>query len=560
MRAWPRLVLALLLGLALPAAPAAAGPPPPKLIIVIAVDQFSSELFDRYRDRFASGLQQLAGGIAFAKGYQSHAATETCPGHSTILTGRHPAATGIVSNVWFDVKTGSYVYCVGVAGTGDPDARGPQNLRVDTFGDWLKAAEPGARVVSVSGKDRAAIMLAGHHPDAVYWWRDGRGFGTSSFAGPAGPDVTGPADTFNASVFDGWRKASPPLWPDAVPPDCAPLEAPHVFGTKPVSGRVPPDASRDVETGPDFLARTDFQDQLRASPLFDRVTLDFAAQLIGLRQLGRGPATDVLAVSLSATDYVGHRYGNGGAEMCANLHALDDALGRFLGNLASSGVPFMVVLTADHGAVDAAEREAEQGVPARRIDAIALVKALNDYLKQAFAIGYDPIVGDDPEQLVINAPGDAAFHARLRDAAIAWLKTRPEVNAVFPADEIVRAVPAPGKTPDQLTLAERFHESYDADRSGDIIVALSEYATLGVPRGPTDGVAGHGSPWDYDRQVPILFWWPGIAPASLPDPVETVDIAPTLAGVAGIAAPPVDGRCLVKVSSSCGPDVPAQPK
>ena len=117
-------------------ASAAPPPPSPKLVVAIAVDQFSSELFQRYRASFTGGLKRLADGIAFS-GYQSHAATETCPGHSTILTGRHPAATGIVANNWFDVKSGSSVYCVAVRGTADPDARGPQNLRVSTFGDWL---------------------------------------------------------------------------------------------------------------------------------------------------------------------------------------------------------------------------------------------------------------------------------------------------------------------------------------------------------------------------------------------------------------------------------------
>ena len=123
---------------------------------------------------------------------------------------------------------------------------------------------------------------------------------------------------------------------------------------------------------------------------------------------------------------------------------------------------------------------------------------------------------------------------------------------IFTGDEIARAVPPPGKPPADLTTAERFHESYDPGRSGDIIVEYARYATLGVPRGPGDYVAGHGSPWDYDRQVPILFWWPG-APTEQPTgPAETVDIAPTLAAIAGIAPPPVDGRCLPAVASCPG--------
>ena len=144
--------------------------PVPKLVVVISVDQFSANLFSQYRSRYVGGLRTLADqGLVYINGYQTHSGTETCPGHSTILTGAHPARTGIVANSWYDRADASIVYCVSVAEAADPDARGSAKLRVDTLGDWLKAARPGARSVAVSGKDRAAIMMAGHHPDAVYF-------------------------------------------------------------------------------------------------------------------------------------------------------------------------------------------------------------------------------------------------------------------------------------------------------------------------------------------------------------------------------------------------------
>ncbi|MGE5721338.1 MAG: alkaline phosphatase family protein [Sphingomonadales bacterium] len=552
---WCRAVVAFLAALA--SAAAAAAPPraqkparPPKLIVVLSVDQLSAELFDRYRTRFRGGLRQLAGGIAFANGYQSHAATETCPGHSTILTGRHPATTGIAGNIWYDAASGSRVYCVAVPGATEPDARGPQNMKADTFGDWLKSLEPGARVVAVSGKDRAAITLGGHHADAVYWWNDGKGFGTSRYASPATPQVAAPAEAFNSALLAKWRKTPPRLWPEQVPPDCLPLEQPYKFATVSLSGKVPPDASLTVEARSDFPNLPEFQGQLRSSPAFDDVTLDFAEQLIDADRLGRGPATDLLAVSLSATDYVGHWFGNGGAEMCVQLHALDQRLGKFFARLASLHRPYAIVLTSDHGAIDAPERAAEHGLAARRIDGAGLVKALNDHLKQELGLGEDPIVGDDPQQLVIKSR-DAALHARVSDAAVAWLKTRPEVVAAFTAAQVVAADPAPGTPPDRLTLPERFHESYVPGRSGDIMVAYLQYATLWMPHREVDLIAGHGSPWDYDRRVPILFWWPGVNGRAVPDPIETVDIAPTLSAIAGVPAPAVDGRCLAAVTSAC---------
>ncbi|WP_223797731.1 alkaline phosphatase family protein [Sphingomonas nostoxanthinifaciens] len=542
-----RLVLSAAAALAATSAPAA--PPAPKLVVAIAVDQFSNELYQRYRPTFTGGLKRLSDGIVFT-GYQSHAATETCPGHSTILTGRHPAGTGIVANTWFDAKTGSSIYCVSVRGTADASARGPQNLRVPTYGDWLKGAQPGARVFSVSGKDRAAIMLGGHKADGVYWWNDGAGFGSSSYAGPSTPAVLAPAQAFDKALFARWKASPPELWP-APSATCAALAKPHMFGKLALSGNVPPDMAKEVESG-DFMARTDFQDFLHATPLYDALTLQFADDILDREHLGHGPATDLLAVSLSATDYVGHRYGNGGAEMCVQMAALDRALGAFFQKLDGLGVPYVVVLTADHGSTDAAEREAETGVAAKRLDSGAFVGALNKAVEAQLGLAFEPIVGDDPQQLSINVGPDDALRAKVRDAAIAWLKTRPEVKQVYTADQIAAAAPPPGKPVDQLSVAERFNESYDPERSGDIQVEYAERTTFGMPRGPGDTVAGHGSPWDHDRRVPILFWWQG-APSEQPAaPAETVDIAPTLAAITHVPTTQVDGKCLTVVAGTCG--------
>ena len=547
------LIASAMLASAAIAAPTPLSPTPvaPKLIVAISVDQYSSELFQRYRPTYSAGLKTLADGVAFPIGYQSHAATETCPGHSTILSGRHPAATGIVANAWFDVKTGSTIYCVAAPGSSDPNARGPQNMHVTTLGDWVKAAEPGARSFAVSGKDRAAITMAGKHADGVWWWFDGVGFTTSAFAGHAGRAITGPADAFNVALAARWKASPPALWaqPSAA---CAALEQPHRFGQIDLSGHVPPDIAAHVEDNPAFLATTDFQDNLRASPLFDATTLAFAEQVIAQQKLGHGPATDVLAVSLSANDYIGHRYGNGGAEMCVQQASLDASLGRFVDDLKALGVPVMVVLTADHGATDAAEREQEHDADASRLDSGGFVGRLNKKLEAQLALAYEPIVGDDPQQLYINVGPDEALRAKVRDATVAWLKQQPEVRNVFTRAEIEAATIAPGTTPDTLSMVQRFHESYDKDRSGDIAVAYRPRTSFGIPRGPGDVVAGHGSPWDHDRQVPILFWWPGVTPETRATPIETVDIAPTLAAIAGVRTPEVDGRCIALSPGTCG--------
>ena len=343
---------------------AGAAPPRPKLVVAISVDQFALDLYQRYAPTFTGGLKRLNGGLVF-DGYQSHAATETCPGHSTILTGDHPARTGIVANSWYVRNTGSTVYCVSVLGTSDPSARGPQFLRVDTFGDWLQRAQPGARAIAVSGKDRAAIMMAGQHPTAVYWWNDGEGFGTSSFAGPETEHIQALARDFNQATYAAWAKQPPRLWPDDLPARCAALQKPYQIGRLALSGKVPTDTARDVERAPGYVASSSFSDELRASPIFDPLALAFATRLIDDYKLGGGPATDLLAISLSSTDFIGHRYGNGGAETCVQLAAMDQSLGAFFDRLDELKVAYVVVLTADHGAVDIPER---LGPPARRID------------------------------------------------------------------------------------------------------------------------------------------------------------------------------------------------
>jgi predicted AlkP superfamily pyrophosphatase or phosphodiesterase len=531
--------------------------PPPKLVIAISVDQFASSVYRRYAGSYTGGLKRLSSGIAFPVGYQSHAATETCPGHSTILTGDHPSHTGIVANTWFEKKTGSTPYCVSVPGSGDPLARGPQRMKTTTLGDWLKAVSPASRVVAISGKDRAAITMAGHKADLVAWWADGVagetpsfGFRTSHFAGPAGPQIQGILDERDEAIASRWRTSPPKLWPTDISSLCQSLQKPEHFGDIDISGTVPPADAVASQALPNFMERSEFFDTLHASPLYDSLTLDFAGDIAERWKLGKGPAPDLLAISLSATDYVGHRYGNGGAEMCAQVHALDASLGKFLARIDALGVPYMVVLTADHGSVDAPERLEQEGKTAQRVDTAAFSAKLNRHLRQVLGIDYDPIEGPDVQQLYVNVPGGPAFENRVRGEAVQWLRQQPEVQTVMTRDEVAAAVPPADKSPANLTLAERLNESFDAERSADIFVEFRSNTTLGWPRSP-GYVAGHGSPWDYDRRVPILFWWPGAPSVVSALPIETVDIAPTLAAQLRIPHPPVDGHCLGSITI-CG--------
>ncbi|WP_296600263.1 alkaline phosphatase family protein, partial [Phenylobacterium sp.] len=423
----------------------------------------------------------------------------------------------------------------------DPLAKGAGNLKVDTLGDWLRAKRPDARVTSVSGKDRAAIMMAGHHPTGVFWWDDGLGFGTSKYAGPADAKTLAPVVDFNRRLFAAWDKAPPELWPASLPPPCAPLAVPHTFGRLTLSGGVPPETAKGATQGAKWRTGSAFTPEFRASPLMDQTTLDLAAELVAAEGLGRRAQPDLLAISLSGTDHIGHRYGSGGAEMCVQQASLDAALGAFFAKLDALGVPYVVALSADHGGVDAAER---LGPPARRVDTTRLIAGLNGHLRKTFGYGYDPINGDDANQLILGLPPeDNKRRDEVMAAAIAWLKAQPDVSEVFTPTQIAAAMPPKGKAADDLTLLERFAESFYAPRNGDIVVNYAEFSSLGMPSQLGQNVAGHGSAWDHDRQVPMLFWWPDVTPAEA-GAAETVDIAPTLAPFLGLTAPDVDGRCL----------------
>ena len=472
----PRTLLALGLGFAaLPLAStpttAATAPPTPKLIVAISVDQFSANLFDQYRGRFTAGLKKLQAGVVYPNGYQSHAATETCPGHATILTGRHPAATGIVANGWYDRASSSAMYCMAdPAGPvpGRPDApRGPANMKASTLGEWLKAANPASRTFAVSGKDRGAITMAGHGADGTFWWDDlTGGFTTYVPAGATAEVRLAPVAAYNKALFASWLKKAPAWSP--LDPRCKFGRGEHKYGGLTVDHEVPPGGWTPPAPGTAFKDDGDFKKWFRATPMYDQVALDLAAKLIDTEELGRGTAPDLLAISLSATDYVGHRYGAESPEQCDNLAHLDAMLGAFLARLEAMKVPVLVVLTADHGSVDAAERAAEQGFPAQRVSGDALVRNVGAAVATELKLDYNPLVGDPYEIYVVPFGDDSPQTVRLiTEVAVAELRKRPEVVAVYTQAEALAGMPPKGLPADEMTPLQRIAESTDKGRSGD---------------------------------------------------------------------------------------------
>ncbi len=280
---------------------AAAGKP--TLVVAISVDQYSANLFEEWRSRYTRGLARLAQGVVYSSGYQTHAGTETCPGHSTLLTGKHPSKTGIVGNTYRDPASGRMVYCVNdpdVVLAHDPKASpvGPSRLMATTLGDWLKAASPGSRVVAVSGKDRAAITMAGHRADGTFWLVGGVGLTTYMAPGADAVRALAPVTAFNEKIAKVW--AHKPLWPYRNA-DCRAAAGDWTLSGRPWRSQLPPVGWGEA-SDPKIIAA-----DVMASPIADELTGEAARALIRRYKLGRGPAPDLLAISFSATDFVGHR-------------------------------------------------------------------------------------------------------------------------------------------------------------------------------------------------------------------------------------------------------------
>jgi len=520
---------------------AAQVPAPPRLMIVISVDQLSADLWDEYRPQFTGGFARLASGTVFRNGYQSHAGTETCPGHSTILTGDRPTRNGIAINTWYDFslsRADKAVYCAEdetmPGSSSDEYTVSAKHLKVPTLGELLKVAKPGSRNVAVSGKDRAAVMMGGHNPDQR-WFYNGKQFATDQ---PAAVVPAAVART-NAAVAAEIAKAQSGLEP---PPLCAAKAKAYVLGGTPNSLRGQP---RTVGLGRFERAAGDY-DAFNDSPEYDGAVLALAASLIGEMKLGRGPSPDLLSVGLSATDYVGHHFGTKGQEMCLQLLSLDRDLGDFFQLLDRSGIDYAVALTADHGSFEMPERAKERVSDAAHVDVALDASDVGKAIGQALGIQGPILHGEWGGDIWVDGRLSPADRQRVIDQALRIYRAHPQVEAVFTKDEVART-PVATTTPDKWSLIERVRASFDPKRSGDLWVVLKEDIS---PYPSTPALAAtHGTPWDHDRRVPIIFWREHMPASARNEPIETIDIMPTIAAILGVPIAPgsVDGKCLNQV-------------
>jgi predicted AlkP superfamily pyrophosphatase or phosphodiesterase len=498
------------------------GAPRPRLVVVITVDQLRPDYLDRYRRQLTGGLGWLLRqGAYFADASQDHAVTETAPGHATILSGRWPARTGIVSN-----RTGvddSSVALLEVPGPGASPAR----FRGTAFFDWLEAAHPSARALSVSRKDRGAILPVGQAKQQVYWYQLGI-FTTSTYYADSLPTWVRAFNARRIPFRAAGREWTLLLGASAYPePDSVPYENlggdfvfPHVLPADSVGAAV----------------------AYAGVPGMDSLTLVFALE--GVRALGLGPrgGTDLLAVSLSATDAIGHAFGPDSREIHDQVLRLDRYLAWFLEQLRVryGRGNVLVVLTADHGVTPFPERSSG-GVrrDATRVFADTLVRAVNAAL--------DARVGDGDwlvfETGMLLAPARGRLAARGVDVDSVLADVRARLRALPGVARVDRPSELAGR--DRADpVSRRWLHQIPPGAGVELVVTLKPYSVWGYANLP---IAMHGQPTDFDARVPIILWGPGVRRGVYEGRVATVDIAPTLARLLELTpAEPVDGRVLTE--------------
>jgi len=482
----------------------------PKLVVFITVDQLRGDMLDRYRADLRYGYARLMRGAWFVNAFQDHAITETAPGHASTLSGRFPRSTGIMSN---SAGVADRQYSLLAAASNEPGAS-PLRFLGTTLFDWLSAKNPATRALSVSMKDRGAILPIGRAKQEVYWYSGNGAFTTSTYYHDTLPIWV---QEFNAlripQRYAGaqWRLSRDPSTyaePDSVPEENGGHTVfPHQF---------PEDTLRAVSV-------------LRGTPAMDSVTALFALEGLRRTGIGLGPHTDILAVSFSGTDVIGHTYGPDSREAHENEIRLDETLGWFLDSLYrvrdSSSV--IVALTGDHGVQPIPELARRRGEATGNQ---GLIVSLRETVA-AFRAGL-LTAGIDTNALKLD--GELVSLDR---EAVARANLSPDslLNVFRRAALLVPGVARVDRLRDILKadfaidpIARRWAHQIPANSTVDLVITLTRYSYW------YRATATHGSPYDQDAHVPIIFYGPWAKPGRYTEFARVVDIAPTLAAMIGV--------------------------
>ena len=520
---------------------------PPRLVVVVVVDQMRADYLDRFGTVFTGGLARLMrDGAVWTNVHHDHGITTTSPGQATLATGVHPSRSGIVGNEWYDRSARRYVYSVAdstarLVGSPADSGRSPRQLLRATVGDWLKAQSWKSKVFSVALKDRTAILMGGLRADGVYWYnrRNGR-IVTSTYYREEYPswvtqfNVTHPPEAFFGTTWD--RLLDPDAYgasrEDAFAGehDGQHTTFPHLMG-----------GSEPAPT--EWYFRYTFP----RTPLADEHMLMFARQLVIAEDLGSDGNPDILFVGCSAADFIGHLYGPLSQEVQDYYLRLDRALGEFFDFLDDrvGRDNYAVVLSSDHGVLLLPQELWRQGKEAGRIrgtELSAVAQAAAARAAGDLGLASPPRVRRSWLQFIFefDDADDTVHRAALGRAVAAALKALPQVHEAYTYQDLTAR-----HTTDQREYIEAYRRSSHPDRTADITLQLE----LGYLVTSSSSRTSHGSPYWYDSHVPLIVAGRAVRPGIHEEPRFTVDVAPTIAALLGVAIPDdLDGRSLDLIS------------
>ncbi len=509
----------------------------PALIVYISIDQMRADYFDRYGHYFTGGFSRLYHqGITYTNADLNYATSETGPGHATLGTGCFPWKSGIQGNEWIEVHTLNDTYCVSDSAAKPVDGIGggfsPRNLVVTAIGDWLKNESPKSKVITASLKDRAAILMGGKHPDYAFWYSQSvGGMVTSDYYAQSLPAWVKKFNTSNwaeKNVPQQWAKSLAEKEYAKIGPD--EFEAESQWN--------------DDTSFPHAFTEGKRNEQIMGSPYGDKLIVDFAMKAVESEQLGSRGVTDLLCISLSNCDYVGHAMGPDSHEMLDLLVKVD----RYLGDLFTfldervGKDRYIVALSADHAVCPLPEFNSKnRNISAKRYDYKNDVKAKVDSLSRSLQQEFnatDEIIHKNAFLNYAAAQKAGIDSVHLEQKVRAGLLSIETFVDVFFRRELL------SRSPSTKPFIEKYRNSYYAPRGEDFQYRIRENCIISSHLyGST-----HGSPYEYDTHIPVLFWRDGIRPRKISRPIFSADVAPTLATCVGFTYPEnIDGTPLMEV-------------
>jgi predicted AlkP superfamily pyrophosphatase or phosphodiesterase len=509
----------------------------PKLVIGLVIDQMRWDYLYRYHDLYsANGFRRLLDkGFSCENTFIPYVPTFTGPGHSCIYTGSVPAVNGIVGNNWYDEKTNKSVYCTDdstVKTVGSNSIEGnmsPANLWVTTIGDELRLSDNlSSKVISVALKDRASILPGGHMANAAYW-----------FDANVGKWIT---STYYESQLPAWVvKENEKLLPDAAMSKdwttLLPIEK-YTQSTKDDAVYENPIPGETTVTFPHRLSKitTTKYESFKYTPFANTFTFDMAKQAVENEKLGMRDVTDLLAISISSTDYIGHSFGPNSIESEDDYLRLDLDIADFLQFLDSKlgEGNYLLFLSADHGVVNAPGFLQEHKVPAGTFNLAALASDLNNMVEKKFGIK-NTVRSLENNQFyldntAINNTGKNV--PEIEQSLVDLLRSQPYIQTAFLTKNLQ-------VEPMQETIKQRFINGYNPKRCGQIGFLVKPEYIEGSYRGTT-----HGMWYPYDAHIPLLWFGYHIKAGKSNREVYMTDIAPTVAAILQIQMP---SGCIGKV-------------